>query len=561
MHRGPTVLAILTVLLGLTPALAGCARPAPAASQALTVSLEGGPGTLDPTLASQATTFDVLNNVMEGLVRLDGNGVPQQGLASAWKESADGLTYTFTLRRSSWSNGDPVTAQDFVYAWDQALDPRTAAPYRSAFQYLAGAAPLLQLRLPDPKADAAGYQSAVAKIPALLSKLGVQAVGTHTLVVHLASPTPYWLQMAALPPYFPVDETLAKRLGPGKYGSSVADVAFDGPFVVQTWTRRSELDLAANPRYWDRSAVHLGAVHMLEVTEPATEINLWSTGKLDAMLPSIPSTYVSQYQGQPGFQTQVQASTWFLVVNTGDPLLTNLDVRQALSLAIDRQQLATDVVKGNAQPASSLVPPVVHYAPGKLFAPLVSTRLPVTAQASSARQHLAAGLKALGQANLGTLTLQVMNNSAQQTLAQALQAMWQTNLGITVQIRPLDPTADFASMGQGKFQLSLLSWNADYDDPTTFLDLFQGGASLNLTGWRDPVFDHALADAATQTSATARGQDLADAEKEFLAQLPALPLFWTARNWIVRPDVHGLVMYETGPDYSLKGVTVSGASR
>lgn len=539
-------------------AMAGCARsPAGANAQQLTISIQGDPGTLDPVQASTATEFDVLNNTMEGLVRIGANGVLQGGIASAWTVSDKGRTYTFTLRNAHWSNGDPVTAQDFVDAWRQAVDPRTAAPYAGSFAYISGAPALLGLQLPDATRDPAAYQAAVAKIPGLLDQFGVQAPNPHTLVVHLSQATPYWLTLTALPPYFPVDPAFVQKVGASHYGGAAQDVLADGPFALQSWQHGGKLVLTRNPAYWDAHAVRLQQVTLLEVTEPATEVNLWNTGKIDITMPSLPQGFISAFKGKPGFQTAPQATTAYLVTNTQSGPFRNVLIRRAFSLALNRQQLAQDVVRGNALPAYALVPPIIDYAPGKVFAPLVGHVLSSEPDAQLAKQDLAQGLAALGQRQLPPVTLLVLNNSAQQTQAQALQAMWQSVLGVRVTLQPLDSATFFSDLGHGHFDLGLLGWNADYNDPTTFLDEFVGHSSMNLTGWNDPSFNADLQAAQAAGSSAQRGADLAKASQVLLSQLPAIPLYWTSRNWMVRSDVRGFVVYPTGPDYCLKWTSIT----
>ncbi len=555
-RRRRCVMAVVAAACVATVA-AGCAQGSASASQQqLTISIQGDPGTLNPVQASTATEFDVLNNTMEGLVRIGPNGVPQGGIARSWKVSADGLMYTFTLRNARWSNGDPVTAQQFVAAWRQALDPRTASAYSSAFSYIQGAQALLQMQLPDQTKDPSGYQAAVAQIPALLASVGVQAPNAHTLVVHLAQPTPYWLELTALPPYFPVDSAFVQKVGASHYGGSAQDVLSDGPFQLASWQHGGQLVLTRNPDYWDAGAVRLHQVTLLEVTEPATEVNLWDTGKIDITMPSLPQGFISSFKGKTGFQSAAQATSVYVVTNTHQTAFANALIRQAFSLALNRQQLAQDVVRGNALPAYALVPPVIDYTPGKVFSSLVGKVLPPTANAVQAKQDLSQGLAALGLKQMPAVTLLTLNNSAQQTQGQALQAMWQAVLGVQVNLEPLDANTFFADLQQGQFDLGLLGWNADYNDPTTFLNLFAGNSPMNLTGWNDPSFNSALQAAQGTLSTQKRGQDLAAASRVLLSQLPAIPLYWTSRNWMVQPDVHGFVVYPTGPDYSLKWTSI-----
>jgi len=529
------------------------ASPAPAV---FNIDWGADPPGLNPITTSNNISFDVLNQVMEGLTRLNAQGVPQPGIAETWSVSADGRTYTFHLRHAEWSNGAPVQAGDFVYAWQQALDPRNGAQNAGELQYISGASALIHFQLPDAKTDPTAYAAAGAKIAQLEAALGVRAPNSRTLVVTLAQPTPFWLGLTALPVYFPADQAEVSGWGMAEYGSDPQHMVFDGPFTISAWVHNQYLDLRKNQKYWDAAHVHLDGVHGVMVSDATTVDNLYQVGQLD-VLPSIPPQFLAEYQGKPGFHSAPLAQTWYLEVNIQSKPLGNVLIRRAFSEAIDRAAFSSKVVPGSS-PAYAFTPPTVHYAPGRLFTDLVGHVLPTTADPTSARQDLAAGLQASGMSHLPTVTLVVPQTSTAQLEAAALQGMFRQNLGVTVDVQAVDFKTYLQLIGQGRFSMVLSAWGADYDDPSTFLDLWTSGSPFNSIHWHDAAYEADMQAAQSTLDTARRGADLAAAEKVLLSQLPVIPLYWPARNWIAQPNVRGLVFYLTGPDYSLKGVTMTG---
>ncbi len=564
-HAAP----ILSVLLGAT-LVAGCGtgRPEPAAapsgSAILHLVLAGDPPTLNPMLAQDALAFDVLNQTMEGLTREDASGDAQPGIASSWQTSDGGLTWTFHLRSARWNNGDPVQASDFVYAWRQALDPRTGSPYQGELRYLAGAKAVLQLPAPPnqtkaPQAYQSYLQSEGPKIDALLNAVGVSAPDAHTLVVHLAQPTPYWLGLTSLPVYYPEDQHALAAWAAGKYGTDAPYTLSDGPFSVSTWTHGASLDLRANPDYWDAAHVHLAGVHFEIVSDTNTVENLYDTKAIDALIPTVPHGTESQYQAEPGFQTAPELSVDGVLFNAHNPLLADVHIRRALSEAIDRTSLVQGVVKANAAPASVLIPPSVVYAQGKSIGGLVPPELPTSANATQARNDWKQGLADLHLSTAPALSLVIPNAGGAPDEAAAIQSMWQQTLGIQVNIQAVDPNTWVHQLVSGQFQQCIFwSWNADYDDPETFLDIFRSSDPENFGHWNDAAFDAAMSQAAAASDLQTRGKDLAAAEEELLKQVPIAPLWFPVRNWIAQPNVQGIEILPTGPDYDLKNVSIQG---
>ena len=537
--------------------LAACGRTAEPASSArvLNVVLQGDPTDLNSMTTADENSYDVLDQIMEGLTRLNSAGVPEPAIAKSWTASTDGLTYTFHLRDAEWNTGTAVTADDFIYAWEQALDPRNAAREGSMLQYIQGAGALLALQLPDAKQDPSGYQAAVAKIPGLDSGLGLQAPDAQTLIVTLAQPEAFWLTLTALPVYFPAPQAQIAQWGFANYGADPDHLWSDGPFELTEWVHNDHLEMTRNPAYWNAGAVQAAGVHAAIVSDAATIANLYDTGQIDALLPSVPADYVQTYASRPGYVSTPEAAVLWLQFGAKAAPFSNALVRRAFSESIDRSQFAAQVVGGGAAPAFALTPPTIHYASGQLFTNLVGQVLPLQSNVPQAKADLAAGLKQLGLQQLPPLTLLVTNASASQTDSQALQSIWQSALGIQVQIQPADSHTYDAKVEAGQFQIALVGWNADYDDPTGFLNLFTTSSADNFGGWSDAAFDADMAAALAAGTSGQRGADLAAAERELLAQLPVAPLWWPSRNYMVRPGISGVVVNLTGPDYYLGGVT------
>jgi oligopeptide transport system substrate-binding protein len=543
----PGLVGCLVALVAWLP-LAAPARGATAQGPVLNIDWRSEPPDLNPVTATDEVSFNVLNQVMQGLTQLGPDGRVEPGIAARWQVSPDGRTYTFYLRDARWSNGDPVVAEDFVYAWEQVLNPCNGSQYAYQMQYIVGAEALLDYTLP-PKGCDASTERAIAHLEA---HLGIRAPNPHTLVVTLVRPTPYWLGLTAFPTYFPLDAARVARWGIARYGQDLQHMVFDGPFVISAWVHDSYLDLRKNPLYWDAKHVYLAGVHGVMVSDAATEVNLYETGKLD-VLTDIPATFIPYFSHQPGFHTFPLLTVWFVELNVQHTVFRNLDIRRAFSLAIDRQAFVAHVVH-SGEPAYAYDPPTVDYAPGKPFLDLVAQRLPVTAEPAEARADLAAGLKALGLRRLPPITLLADNTTDGRLFAEALQAMWRQVLGVTVRLENVDFPTELALMQQGRFDMALSGWGADYDDPNTFLSLWTSTSSFNDIHWSDPAYDRAMALAAATTDLAVRGRYLAQAEDILLTQMPIIPLYWQARAWIAHPDVQGIVWELTGPDYSLAGV-------
>lgn len=538
--------ATMLIPLMVVALVAGCARNSATTAAVVQAALDSSVTSLDPAQASDASTFEVLAAVDEGLVRINQAGVAEPGIASSWQVNAAGTTYTFHLRSNArWSNGAPVTAEDFVYAWERAINPETGSPYASDFSLIGGTAPLLQ---PLPSAShTAAYKAALAQVPQELASVQIQAPNATTLVVHLTSSAPYWIDMTALPAYYPVDPTVVAKAG-SRFGTKASLAVYDGPFMVSSWTPGGALTLVRNPDYWDASAVALQGITFHVVPSASTQVDMFKAGELSLL--EVPSTYLKEFSSDPEFHQVPGSDAGIIVANTraGNPT-ANADLDCAISAALNRREFVDQVLGGGSEPAPSIVPPGAQPSGGHYQVPPNDLQ-PVDGDVALAKSDLQAALQQLGLSQAPKLRLLVPAVASVEQQAQALIGMWQA-VGIPVETVPLDPSALLGDASQGDFNLMLFGWNADYPDPTTFLDLFLPGNQFNFGDFSNSTYERLL-NAAGTASGAARSEDLANAEGELLHTCAVIPLTWNLTSYVTVPSLHGVVADPFGTPFDFR---------
>lgn len=555
IKRATTSLLSLLLVAGL--ALGGCAGgpaggPGGAASptapgQELTLNLGTEPPTLDPNKATATNAFVLLSNTMEGLVRPDEGGQVEKGSGAAadWQVSADGLTYTFTLKDGlTWSDGEPVTAHDFAYSWLRALDPQTASEYAYQLYYIEGAEAWNTLPV-----DAPDF---TARSAALRDQVAIEVPDDHTLRVRLTTPTPYFLSLMAFPTYLPVRQDYVEQYG-DQFASEADRLVYNGPFVISRWAHEAEVILEKNPRYWDAENVRVDRITFQMIKEAQTALNLFDAGELDQV--QVPGEFLPVY-AEKGLQTVARASTYYITLNTTDPILKNAKVRQALSMALDRTLFVTGVAKDGSVPAAGFTPPSLAGVADRRFRAISGELLPDAARTADARQLLREGLQELGLEQLPPLTLLISDASTTRRYAQGFQEMWRQNLGIDVQLEPVAFKVRLQRARQGDFQMVFGAWVGDYNDPMTFMDMFVTGGGFNDPQWSNARYDALIATAKESTDNQERMDAMAAAERILMTEMPVIPLFHGANNWVTRPGVQGIRYFPLGGDFDLKYVQV-----
>lgn len=476
------------------------------------------PQELDPQLISAYTDQNIAVALFEGLCALDERtSQPVPAAAERWEVSADGLVYTFHLRASArWSNGDPLIASDFVASWRRVLAPSLAAEYAYLLYPLRNAAALNSGKLTDPAA------------------LGAEALDDRTLRLTLERPTPYLPALTAQPVWFPVNPRVLAKYGAINQRlpawTQPGNLIGNGPFILAEWTPNARLVVARNPAYWDAAAVRLGRIIFFPTESPEVEERNYRAGQVHVTY-SLPTAKIDTYRATNPAALRLDPflQAVFLRFNTTRPPFGDPSVRRAFSLAIDREALATHVLRGAGTPAVTFTPPdCAGY----------TARARVPTDYAAARRLLAAAGFPDGK-GLPALDLQVRNDEYQPRLAEVLQAAWKKELGVTLTITPLEQKTWVQNQQTLNYALSGAGWIGDFVDPVTFLDLFVSGGGNNWTGWADPAYDRLIGQAAATADPAARHEFFQQAEARLLEQAPVAPVYFGVRAYLIHPAVRG----------------------
>ena len=474
-----------------------------------------------PQFAGSSAEINIAGDLMVGLTTLDAAARPIPGIAQGWTVSPDGLIWTFHLRPARWSDGAPVTAGDFVFAWRRLLAPATAA--RNAE---------LLFILKNARAISAGRLAPMA--------LGVAAPDASTLVLTLEHPAPWLPQFLAHPAASPLPAVAAHDphwARPGRYVS-------DGPYLPAEWVPNDHVRLEKNPRFYDAAHVAIQTVNYFPTSDAFAALMRLRGGGLDMQTP-LPMAQIGWMRGHMPAALHIMPSLGdaYVAINLRDPLLTDVRVRRALNLAYDRDVVAAKVMRLGEAPAWSIVPPATaNYAHGPRmdFATLpASTRL---AQAQSLMRQ-----SGYGPDHRLRLALSTTGNPDSKRLATVFQAMMRP-IFVDIDIEVSDLATHLRDMRSGQFQLGYTTWLADVDDGGDFLNLLRSDNGNNYAGYHNPRFDAAMDAADREPDVARRAALLMAAERIALTDLPWIPLRFLSQTEAVAPKVQGYV--ENARDYN-----------
>ncbi|HHX09745.1 MAG TPA: hypothetical protein GX729_00005 [Firmicutes bacterium] len=362
------------------------------------------PGEEPPDLQSITCTdtvsMDVLNATLEGLVRLNANGEYEQGsgLAESWTISDDGLVYVFKLKEGlKWSSGEPLTAHDFEYAWKKVVDPRTASQYNYMMFFVKGAKAVANVEIPDKEADPDGYERAIAELQEAMDNMGVKALDDLTLEVTLEAPSAFFLSLCAFSPYFPLNQKAHEQWGE-EYATELDKILYCGPFVIDEWKHGSKMVLKKNPNYWDANNVKIEQINCDMIKDINTPVTMYEATELDVI--GVPGDFIPKFQSErpDEFRQMPEAVTFYLECNLNHPLLKDARVRQALSLALDRQEYCDNVLRDYSAPTYAYNPPSISSEdPGTPFVQkYLKDYLPIDGDVEEARELFKSAVEALG---------------------------------------------------------------------------------------------------------------------------------------------------------------------
>lgn len=469
------------------------------------------PQTIDPALVTDQVGMRISSALFEGLCRIREDGKPEPGVAERWEVSADGLTYTFDLRdEANWSNGDPVTASDFIGSWKRVLDPTFGADYAAQLYVIAGARDFHQGRESD------------------FSRVGLREIDPRTLEVRLENPTPFFIDLCAFATLAPVHLASVEKYGTAwiKPGNLIGN----GPYVMEEWLLDDHIQLAINPHYWDETNVAMKTVKVLPISEPNTAINYFLTGQADLIMDKgmVPTSLTQKLKEQPYFHTGPFLGTYFTRFNVTQPPFDDPRVRLAFSLAVDRSRITEKITQLGEMSAASLTPP----GTGQDYQPPPGP----TFELERARQLLADAGYPDGK-GFPRVEYLYFPKLVERNIAVELQSMWREGLGVTVDLVKQEWKIYLASLKELKYDLGRSSWVGDYNDPSTFLEMFLSGSGNNRTGWASQEFDDLIAQAAGETDVAKRNAIFQRAEKMLVTDdAVILPIYFYVGVQFYHPE-------------------------
>ncbi|WP_010240803.1 peptide ABC transporter substrate-binding protein [Clostridium arbusti] len=479
--------------------------------QKITFNLNADPKTIDPALNSSVEGATVIANAFEGLLDVDSKNQPIAGVASKWDITDGGKHYTFHLRKEAkWSDGKPVKAQDFEYAWKRALAPETASDYAYQLYYLKGGE---------------AYNQGKASV----DQVGVKATDDYTLDVDLENATPYFLGLMSFPTYMPVRKDIVDA-HPKDWAIKGATYVSNGAFKLQDWKPKDSLNFVKNTNYWNAKNIKLDTLKYTVLDQETSYLSAFQSSQID-MIYAPPAEQIPTLLKNGTAKTYANLGTYYYSFNLAPDaakinpdaakVMQNPKVRQAISLAIDRTKLVKDVTKGGQNPATSFVPKGITID-GKDFKDKEYYK--PTADVAQAKQLLAEAGYPDGK---GLPSLEVIYNNGQghQSIAQAVQDMLKKNLNINITLRSVERTVQLNDTTKHQYIMARNGWSADYADPMTFLDMWVTGAGNNVAGYSNPDYDKLIDAAKGETDVAKRTTEMHEAEDILMKDMPVIPLY------------------------------------
>ena len=519
----------LACLVALT---SGCSRkdapasqsPAAAGAKSVPQVLRIGNGTepqdLDPQAITGVPEHKLMMALFEGLASEDPKDLhPVPGVASSWDISPDGLTYTFHLRANAkWSDGSPITADDFIQSYKRMLTPQFASEYAYLiYDYVVGAKDFYDGKLTD------------------FARVGFRAPDAQTLVVTLKSPTPYLMKIIAshyawtpvpvkvIAQYGPVDR---KRTGWTRAGRLVSN----GPFLLKDWTPNQKIVVARNPHYWDAATVKLDEIHFFPTEDIPTEERMFRTGQLHKTN-ELPNAKIDVYRKEypEALHLEPYLGVYFYRINVARPPFTDKRVRKALALAIDRESVVKNITRGGQQPAYAVsYPGTAGYSP----------RAKLEGGIAEAKRLLAEAGYPEGK-GFPDAELLYNTNENHRAIAEAIQQMWRRNLGIEVRLLNQEWKVYLDSQHTKNFMLQRAGWIADYVDPHVFLEIWVSGNGNNDTNWSNAAYDQLFQQALTAKTDAERYEIYQKMDAILVDEVPVIPIYHYTRVYAMSPKVKG----------------------
>lgn len=495
--------------------LMSCQNNSTSSQNTARLNLTKDPIFLDPRKARDLDSITLVRILFEGLTRTSKTGEVELALASTVEISDDGFQYVFHLRKSNWSNGDSLTAEDFVQTWKSVLNPQFATDI--AYQLY----PIKNAR--EAKLGLVG-----------LDQVGIYAKDPETLVVELEAPLPYFLELISMTSFFPVHSKIVAA-NPN-WALDPSSLVCNGPFQLALWEHSNRISFSKNRNYWESKEVQLDGIDFV-VTSADTGLRMFEQKKLDwagSPLSILPSDSLRSLKKQEQFQSDPFLATYFFRINTEEMIgknknpLSNPRWRRALASSLDREAIVDDILQGGQVAARTLVPPEM----GLCSSVILDENLEKDWALKESKERI---------------VVSYMNNERNASIVQVVQQQWEKNLGITVLLEAIEPKVFFQRISQKDFQVAVGSWSADFNDPINFLEVFKfKNEGTNNTGWENAEYIDLLNRSALCKSREERKNLLRKAEEILMEEMPIIPIFHYTLNYLKQKELQGVVLSPMG---------------
>ena len=496
---------------------------------------------MDSTVVDDAMSFNAITAITDGLTTVDVKGNTIPGIAKSWDVSNNGLTYTFHLRDAKWANGDDVTAQDFVYSWHRIIKNAGNYAYMLGSE---GASIKNADSLIDLGTTATDEQ---------LNTLGIKATDDKTVVVDLEKNVPYFVGLMSFPCYFPQNQKFVEKCGKN-YATKPEYILGNGAYKMTKWIKGNKAIFTKNDKYYDAKSVKTKNLEMYLVQDPKTAAQNFDNGKVDYA--TINSTLVDKYKGKDTFKAIREGYLAYLICNFKADTTANKNLRHALSYAINRKDLCDNILKDGSQPATGFVPAQLCKSPsGKDFRE--ESGKYTDYDVKKAQEYLDAAKKELGTDTITVDLLYGTDESPMDTFAEYLQGSFTKLKGLKVNmVATVKKDRIYNREASGNFQIACTRWAPDYADPTTFLNVLASSNSNNYGKWENAQYNSLLKQAQNETDVNKRWNELLEAEKVMMDDMPNIPVVQTGTAALQAKNVKGLVHNTVSTPYVFKYVTL-----
>lgn len=520
------ILLIFTILLAF---VISCGKSNDSETLKLNLKEEGK--SYDPQLANDSTGEFVDSLVTETLTRQSDDGKSLPGVAEKWEHNADSTVWTFHLRKNAkWSNGDPITAKDFRDGWIRALDPKTAGEYADKLFYIKNAEQFNAGKIKDE------------------NQLGIKVIDDYTLQVTLNNPLTYFDSIVRIQTYAPLNKKFYEKVG-DKYMTSPETSISSGVYVIKSWTRDSEIVFEKNENYWNKDNIKLKYVKMLFINDPSASVNAFKNKEIDSTNISIEQA--KEFKNDKRKILTKDGSVWYMTYNMKNKVLANKKIRQALSLAVDREKLITDVLDNTGEAAYTYTTKGVGIiGVSKDFSEEAGKIFPAY-NPQKAKQLLAEGLKELGLQKLPELTMIFNDSGNNKVISEYIQESLRINLGVNINIEGMTFQSRLDKMQHRDYEIALAGYNGDYNDAITYLDRFLTKDGNNYSDYSNPRYDELVKKVKSSGNQQERVKDMIEMEKIIAEDMPVGLLYYRENTKLLNPRVHNIVFSPIGKDFVL----------